>query len=230
MQRIEHHPGRIVDVATARVEVVERARHRVVVTGLVDESLAGPVHDDAAWPGALQAHAAAPRLAVDGVAGDAHDRHPPGLAHVAQIRAPGPSPSAVRRRCCSAGDCAPHRAAQEGTDEGLVPLEAAGAQDDAPACAHDDLAARQLDSHPDDRSRIRDQLERPGVGHRDDATVQQALEQTGDQGPPATTISPPRSSTSALRRALVSASNPTLLQSAGNVVIFSAHSPTRETS
>ena len=50
-------------------------------------------------------------------------------------------------------------------------------------CAHGDLAARQLDSHPDDRSRIRDQLERPGVGHRDDATVQQALEQTGDQGP-----------------------------------------------
>src|SRR6201999_4634873 len=44
---IEHHPGRVIDVALTRVEVVEGAGHRVVVTGLVDESLAKPVDGDA---------------------------------------------------------------------------------------------------------------------------------------------------------------------------------------
>ncbi len=49
-------------------------------------------------------------------------------------------------------------------------------------CPHRDLLAAQLDSHTDDRSRVGDQLERPGLGHRDHPAVEQTLEQARDQG------------------------------------------------
>ena len=124
-----------------RIEVVERARHRVVLAGLVEEPLARPVDDDAARPGALESHAAAARLPVDGVAGDLDDRHPPRLAHVGQVgavrhRHPQPVAGVVRWRHRTV-----HRAAQVGLDERRVPLEAAGAEHDAAAGAHANVLA-----------------------------------------------------------------------------------------
>jgi hypothetical protein len=59
---------------------------RVVVGRLVAEPAALPVHHDRPGQGALAQHQPGPRPAERLVAGDLHDRDPPGLAHVAQRR------------------------------------------------------------------------------------------------------------------------------------------------
>ncbi len=163
---------------------MERPGHRVVFTGLVEEPSTGAVDDDAAWPGALQSHAATAGVPAQSVAGDLHDRHPPGFAHVRQV-------GAVRHRHPQAvagvvrwGHRTAHRPAQIGVDEPGVPFEAARAQDDPASGPDPDVLAVLLDPHTGDALGRAEQFDRAGLGRRGDAAVQQSLEQSGDQRGP----------------------------------------------
>ena len=144
--------------------MVERTRHRVVFACLVEESLAGPVDDDASRPGAFEPHASAAWLALECVAGNLDDRHPPGFAHVGQVgavchRHAQAVAGVVRRRNGTV-----HRAAQERLDQLFVPFEPAGAQHHARAAADANIVAVLLDSYANDGTRFGDQFDRPGIG------------------------------------------------------------------
>ena len=102
MKRVEDDPRRVVRVAVAWVEVLERACHRVVLACLVEEPLACPVDDDASRAGSFEPDAAAARLALEGVARESARSAPTRLRPCSPGRRRAPSPSAGRRRCCSA--------------------------------------------------------------------------------------------------------------------------------
>ena len=128
---VEDEPGRDVRVRERlRLEVEERAPEVVVVLRLVDEAAAAAVDHQRARPCALREEEPEHRLAVDRLARDPGRGAPPRLAHRPERGAcPHRQPEAVadeagraRRR--------EHRAAEERPDELLVPVEAAGREDD----------------------------------------------------------------------------------------------------
>ncbi|PQM49125.1 hypothetical protein C1Y40_00650 [Mycobacterium talmoniae] len=181
VQRVEHDPRRIVDVAVAGIQVVERAGHRVVVARLVDEPPPGAVDDDAARAGAFQPHTAAALLAVDGVAGDLHDRHPPRFAHSGQVgaaghRHPQPVTGVVGRRYRAV-----HRAAQERLGQRRIPFEAAVGQDHPAARVHPRHRAVALDPDAGHRALGGDEFDGAAAGLRHHPRLEQALQQAGDQ-------------------------------------------------
>ena len=183
MRVIEDQPRRQVRVRERHgIQLVEGSAESVVVRRLVRESSTRAVDHDRAGQGALAVHEVRALLAEGGVAGDPDRRHPPGLAHVAEL---GPhahghpqSVTCVRRHGGGGG----HGSAQEGGNEIGIPLESAGREDHAPTGADHLLAS--VDQQPDSghASVFYDEVGGLGIHDRLDAEVEQGLDDRSDEG------------------------------------------------
>ena len=166
MQRVEDDPCRVVRVAVARVEVLERARHRVVFACLVEEPLARPVDDDASRTGPFQSHAAAARMALRRCRRAAARSAPTRPRPCWPGRRRAPSPCAARRRCCSA--VTPRRASgrADRPRPAWRPTRIRRSPARRRAWRAREVLAVVGDSHAGDSPAIGDELDRAGIRSR----------------------------------------------------------------